>query len=149
MWDSGQVASARRYDVAYAGPALQSRTRYYWRVKAWTAQDGGTAWAYCATAAFAWQPDPMALPGKTFQPGFCIPGVANQGAANALGPSSRFQVQPAPNNCDPTRAATAHAGGMQVGLVDGSVRTLAPSLSGTTWAAAVTRAGGEVLGSDW
>ena len=78
-------------------------------------------------------------------------GTANQGAPNAIGPQSIFQVQPTPflGNCDPTRAATAHAGGIQVGLVDGSVRTLAPSLSGDTWAAAVTRAGGEVLGPDW
>jgi prepilin-type N-terminal cleavage/methylation domain-containing protein len=112
-------------------------------------QDGGTAWAYCAAAAFPWQPPPMALPIKTFQPGFCIPALANQGAPNALGPTSRFQVQPAQGACDPTRAATAHAGGIQVGLADGSVRTLAPSLSGDTWWAAVTPRGGEVLGSDW
>jgi hypothetical protein len=86
-----------------------------------------------------------------FVAGFCIPAFANQGAPNAIGPQSRFQVQPSPflGNCDPTRAATAHAGGIQVGLVDGSVRTLAPSLSGATWAAAVTPRGGEVLGSDW
>jgi hypothetical protein len=91
----------------------------------------------------------MTLPVKMFQPGFCIPGVANQGAPDAIGPKSIFQVQPRKGNCDPTRTATAHAGGIQVGLVDGSVRTLAPSLSGDTWAAAVTRAGGEVMGSDW
>jgi prepilin-type N-terminal cleavage/methylation domain-containing protein len=112
-------------------------------------QDGGAAWAYSATAVFPWQPPPMGLPVKTFQVGFCVPGVANQGAANALGPTSRFQVQPAQGDCDPTRAATAHAGGMQVGLADGSMRTLAPSLSGDTWWAAVTPRGGEVLGPDW
>jgi hypothetical protein len=38
---------------------------------------------------------------------------------------------------------------MQVGLADGAVRSLAASLSGETWAAAVTRNGDEVLGSDW
>jgi hypothetical protein len=38
---------------------------------------------------------------------------------------------------------------MQVGLVDGTVRTLAPSLSGDTWWAAVTPKGNDVLGSDW
>src|SRR5262245_63992541 len=114
-------------------------------------QDGGTAWAYCTAVAFAWQPPPMTLPGKAFQPGFAIAALANLGAPDAIGPQSKFQVQPTPflGNCDPTRAATAHAGGIQVGLVDGNVRTLAPSLSGATWAAAVTRAGGEGLGSDW
>jgi prepilin-type N-terminal cleavage/methylation domain-containing protein len=112
-------------------------------------QDGGCAWAYCAAPVFPWQPPPMAPPFKTFQLGFCIPSLANQGAPNAIGPSSMFQVQPREGNCDPTRAATAHAGGMQVGLADGSVRTLAPSLSGDTWWAAVTPRGGEVFGSDW
>jgi prepilin-type N-terminal cleavage/methylation domain-containing protein len=112
-------------------------------------RDGGTAWAYGGAGPFPWLPPPMAPPVKAFQPGFCIPALANQGAPNAIGPKSIFQVQPREGNCDPTRAATAHAAGIQVGLVDGSVRTLAPSLSGATWAAAVTRAGGEVLGPDW
>src|SRR4051794_32890165 len=44
VWDSGQVSSDRSYDVAYGVPALQSRTRYYWRVKAWTPDDA-TAWS--------------------------------------------------------------------------------------------------------
>jgi hypothetical protein len=38
---------------------------------------------------------------------------------------------------------------MLVCLADGSVRALAPSMSNTTWWAAVTPSGGEVLGSDW
>jgi prepilin-type N-terminal cleavage/methylation domain-containing protein len=114
-------------------------------------RDGGTAWAYATSVLFAWQPPPMVLPGKAFQPGFCIPALAARGAPNAVGPASKFQVQPTPfeGNCDPTRASTAHAGGILVGLADGSVRTLAPSLSGATWWAAVTPAGGEVLGTDW
>jgi hypothetical protein len=113
-------------------------------------QDGGNAWAYGSAGPFPWLPSLHPPPGKAFSSGFCIPAVAIQGAPNAIGPQSRFQVQPTPflGNCDPTRAATAHSG-MQVGLVDGSVRTLARGLSGNTWAAAVTRAGGEVLGSDW
>jgi prepilin-type N-terminal cleavage/methylation domain-containing protein len=113
-------------------------------------RDGGSAWAYGGAAVLPSLPPPM-TPVKMFGAGFCVPAFANQGAPNAIGPRSIFQVQPTPflGNCDPTRAATAHASGMQVGLVDGSVRTLAPSLSGATWAAAVTRAGGEVLGSDW
>ncbi|HJZ55275.1 MAG TPA: DUF1559 domain-containing protein [Gemmataceae bacterium] len=112
-------------------------------------RDGGSAWAYSTSGGFPWQPPPMTLPVKAFPPGFCIPGLANQGAPDAIGPKSIVQVQPRQGSCDPTRAATAHVGGIQVGLVDGSVRTRAPSLSGNTWAAAVTRAGGEALGSDW
>jgi prepilin-type N-terminal cleavage/methylation domain-containing protein len=114
-------------------------------------QDGGTAWAYCTALLFPWQPPPMTPPGKAFQPGFAIAGLAIRGAPNAIGEGSRFQVQPTPflGNCDPTRASTPHPGGMVVGLADGSVRTLSPSLSGAIWWAAVTPSGGEVLGSDW
>jgi prepilin-type N-terminal cleavage/methylation domain-containing protein len=114
-------------------------------------RDGGTAWAYCTTPFFPWQPPPMQAPQKPFQPGFAIANLATRGAPNAIGPGSKFQVQPSPflGNCDPTRAATAHASGILVGMADGSVRTLAPSMSGETWWAAVTPSGGEVLGSDW
>ena len=31
--------SSDAYDVRYAGPALESRTRYWWRVRVWDAQD--------------------------------------------------------------------------------------------------------------
>jgi prepilin-type N-terminal cleavage/methylation domain-containing protein len=114
-------------------------------------RDGGTAWAYSTALVFDWQPPPMTPPGKAFQPGFAIPALANLGAPSAVGPTSKFQVQPTPflGNCDPTRASTAHGGGIQVGLVDGSVRTLSPEMSRTTWWWAVTPADGEVMGSDW
>jgi hypothetical protein len=116
-----------------------------------TFRDGGTAWAYCASDFFPFLPSPMNLPPRAFQPGFAIVPLAFRGAPNAIGPGSKFQVQPSPflGNCDPTRAATAHASGIQVGLADGSVRTLAASMSGATWWAAVTPSEGEVLGSDW
>ena len=113
--------------------------------------DGGTAWAYCASPVFGSLPPPMNLPSKAFQPGFALPALASRGAPNAIGPGSRFQVRPTPflGNCDPTRASTSHPGGILVGLVDGSVRTLSPSMSGATWWAALTPSGNEVLGSDW
>jgi len=114
-------------------------------------RDGGTAWAYCASDFFPWLLPPMNLPPKPFAPGFAIAAFVARGAPNAIGPGSIFQVQPTPfeGNCDPTRAATAHPGGIQVGLADGSVRTLDATMSGTTWWAAVTPSGGERLGSDW
>jgi hypothetical protein len=111
-------------------------------------QDGGAAWAYTTSPLFAWQPPPMIPPGKAFQPGFAIAALVARGAPNAIGPGSIFQVKPS-GNCDPTRTATAHTGGMMVGLADGSVRILAAGMSGDVWWAAVTPAGGEVQNSDW
>ena len=113
-------------------------------------RDGGTAWAYSTSPLFPWQPAPMIPPGKAFFPAFAIPALVARGAPNAIGPGSIFQVQPSPfeGNCDPTRAATAHPGGMVVGMADGSVRSLAAGMSGDVWWAAVTPAGGEVLELD-
>ena len=114
-------------------------------------RDGGTAWAYTTAFVFNWQPPPMSLPGKAFQPGFCIPALKNLGAVNVIGPESRFQHRPTPfnGNCDPMRSATGHPGGMLVGLADGSVRNLSASMTGDTWWRAVTPSGGEVSGPDW
>jgi prepilin-type N-terminal cleavage/methylation domain-containing protein len=77
-------------------------------------------------------------------------------ASEVTGPASKFLVQPSkaycdaalPRNCQKL-AMTPHAGGIQVGLADGSVRTVAPSVSATTWWYALTPQGGESLPSDW
>jgi len=47
------------------------------------------------------------------------------------------------------RATSPHTGGINVALGDGSVRTLSGSVSGATFYAACTPAGGEALGSNW
>jgi len=51
--------------------------------------------------------------------------------------------------CDPLTASSMHSGVVLVGLGDGSVRGVSASVSLRTWNAALTPAGGEVLGSDW
>jgi prepilin-type N-terminal cleavage/methylation domain-containing protein len=114
-------------------------------------QDGGAAWAYGAAPVFPWLPPPMTPTRNGFGPGFAIRGFVALGAPDAIGEGSRFQVQPTPflGNCDPTRASTSHASGIQVCLADGSVRALAPTMTGATWWAAVTAREGDVLGSDW
>jgi prepilin-type N-terminal cleavage/methylation domain-containing protein/prepilin-type processing-associated H-X9-DG protein len=106
--------------------------------------DGGSFWAYCASGVLD-LPPPMNQPFKPYAPGFSIIGYFG----NPQGPDSKFQVQPTKGNCDPTRAATGHAGGMQVCLADGHVRNLSPTMSGKTYWAAVTARGGELLDSDW
>src|ERR1700682_2579636 len=39
IWDSGKVDSAESVGIAYHGPALTSRRRYYWKVRVW--ESGG------------------------------------------------------------------------------------------------------------
>lgn len=48
IWDSDKVASSTSAHVAYAGPALQSRRRYFWKVRTWDA--GGQASPYSDAA---------------------------------------------------------------------------------------------------
>jgi len=64
-------------------------------------------------------------------------------------PLLTFQVRPTQANCNPRIPQTPHPSGMLAALADGSVRTLSPGMSPTTFWAAVTPAGGEVLGPDW
>jgi len=68
------------------------------------------------------------------------------------GPSSKFQVQPNPPNtsaCDYNRPASSHSGGINAALCDGSVRFISTGISSTTWWAACTANGNDLLGSDW
>jgi len=37
VWDSGRMNSDESVDIRYQGPALQSRKRYYWKVRVWDA----------------------------------------------------------------------------------------------------------------
>jgi alpha-L-rhamnosidase len=48
VWDSGRVNSAQSLDVDYAGPALASRTRYFWRVRVWTGSQQVSQWSTAA-----------------------------------------------------------------------------------------------------
>ncbi|MGL6075891.1 MAG: DUF1559 domain-containing protein [Fimbriiglobus sp.] len=61
-----------------------------------------------------------------------------------------FQVQPNwRSGCDPSVTQTAHSGGMNVVLADGSVRSISGSISLLTWQAVCHPSDGQVLGSDW
>lgn len=63
--------------------------------------------------------------------------------------NTTFQTVPSIRNCNPALAQTPHRSGMLVAMGDGSVRILAPGMSEATYWAAVTPAGGEILGPDW
>jgi len=59
------------------------------------------------------------------------------------------QWAPADADCNPFLLQSYSAGGILVGLGDGSVRTVNPSISLTTWQNAITPADGNILGPDW
>jgi prepilin-type N-terminal cleavage/methylation domain-containing protein len=81
-------------------------------------------------------------------------GYGNDGTRWYIGTDSKptiFRI-PSPNTtsgvCDRGQASSPH-GLIQVSMCDGSVRSVSSSISATTWWYALTRNGGEVLGSDW
>jgi prepilin-type N-terminal cleavage/methylation domain-containing protein len=60
-----------------------------------------------------------------------------------------FQVNPAPMACSIYVLQGPHTGAMNVGLGDGSARTVTTSVSVATWQTACTPNSTNVLGSDW
>ncbi len=80
------------------------------------------------------------------------PFTASSDCGFPTGAAAIFQsnCKGVPSSCDGNRASTPHgAGGIQVGLGDGSVRTVSPGVSPNTWWAALTPSNGDVLGNDW
>jgi prepilin-type N-terminal cleavage/methylation domain-containing protein len=86
------------------------------------------------------------------------------GGLNYFGPTFTPMPRPAPEFCRTTtipwtwggaasvcmcRAVSPHAGGIVVGMGDGSVRLVSDGISQGTWFAACTPAAGDNLGSDW
>jgi prepilin-type N-terminal cleavage/methylation domain-containing protein len=68
---------------------------------------------------------------------------------NATSTAAVPQAQPTIANCNPYLLQAMDAGGCQVGLMDGSVRTVSTGVSGSTWVKAIWPSDGMVLGSDW
>jgi alpha-L-rhamnosidase len=78
LWDSQLVNSGQSFDVPYGGPALTSRTRYYWQVRVQDNYGNASAWSKPASfeTAFlnpgqfqgSWigDPDPLSLNGANW-----------------------------------------------------------------------------------
>jgi prepilin-type processing-associated H-X9-DG protein len=62
---------------------------------------------------------------------------------------AKFQQQPSQTKCNPALAQEIHPGGIQVGMGDGSVRSVQNSITPVTWYYACNPKDGMPLGSDW
>ncbi|MCI0460301.1 MAG: DUF1559 domain-containing protein [Gemmataceae bacterium] len=78
---------------------------------------------------------------------------ARRTAANGayfVSTTALFQITPIWNTeCNRDVPQTGHTGGMNIGLADGSVRSVSSSLTVTTWRSALLPSDGGTLGSDW
>jgi prepilin-type N-terminal cleavage/methylation domain-containing protein len=68
---------------------------------------------------------------------------------NWRAPAATPQLMPTVADCDPRNLQALDPGGCLVSMFDGSVRTVGPSVNGTTWYAAIWPQDGAVLGPDW
>jgi type II secretory pathway pseudopilin PulG len=108
----------------------------------------------CGNSTFFWTeygpPDPEDIGrAATFADvGDVVPVAA--GAPPVTAPSvAGLTFQVVPTDCNPRIPQTAHASGLIVAMMDGSVRGVSASVSPSTFWAAVTPAAGDVLGGDW
>jgi type II secretory pathway pseudopilin PulG len=75
---------------------------------------------------------------------------ADKSVAHGYAPCFLFQVQPREFiDCDPSRGQSAHTGGTNVCLGDGSIRFVSAAISVTTWANACDPRDGNPLAGDW
>jgi prepilin-type N-terminal cleavage/methylation domain-containing protein len=161
---SNTIGYLERYSIC--GPGNKAKPSSPW----------GQSWRY---AERSWQedgalPGPITQyhnPGSAWcSPVYWIPG-GSTGGGNGRGGFQNFraipvdypidritgvssyfvapQVAPSIANCDPLRLQSFGSGGIQVLLMDGSVRSVGANMSTTTWVRALLPADGFNLGSDW
>jgi len=130
-------------DGQNAGPAAQNWAGdNTWQTPAWwvdTGSQDSSFWNHDAPPKgypFDWVVNPL----THNRPRFLVP----------------FQVEPLvtgpqsdPNVCYPSQLQSFTAGGLQVLMMDASVRTVSPGVSLPTWAAAIIPNDGQMLGADW
>lgn len=83
------------------------------------------------------------VPSPQHDPVFAI----NDGSGQPM--ISPPQAAPSSDRCNPFTTQSPHPGTMNVLLCDGSVRTVMPTISTTTWTNAIKPNDGEILGIDW
>jgi len=79
---------------------------------------------------------------------FATPHTADQ-AKQGNTAATKFQIVPTAEQCNIRLAQSPHAGAIQAGMADGSVRAVTASISADTWWHALTPASQDLLGSDW
>ncbi len=112
--------------------------------------------AYTIYDCGTWVPAFLGIAGGPRRATFADPGwrdvlpvtTGNPPITRASVPGVTFDVLPDPRTAKQDRLHALHRAGLVVSLMDGSVRTLHPSIGETVFWAMVTRDGGEVLG-DW
>jgi len=141
---SNTVMFAERFK--WCGPSWGGHTDPLWAAHPWSTPND--AWAVAAFGYSLWSNqsngyvNPMTVGGKAG----IYPDVTSRGNQ---GPDMPFQVAPSAAACNWYATQSAHTGVMLVGLGDGSVRNVSPSISLLTWSRVCHPSDGGVLNADW
>jgi prepilin-type N-terminal cleavage/methylation domain-containing protein len=142
---SNTVIFGERYKLCQ--PSSGGHTDPVWAAHPWSTPNG--PWAVAAFGYTSWSNNSG------------IAGIPNgNGNLNSYyadyythgqGPGGNipFQTSPSAANCNWYALQGAHGGTMQVGMGDGSVRGVSPSISINTWVFACVPSDGNPLGSNW
>jgi len=104
---------------------------------------GGSTWSQIGTATLG----PFGGNGAFF--GSNISPTLNANGDNTSGTNTTFHVAPTVETCTPLYPQSFGSGGLQVGMADGTVRTISPNISIRTWSRLVIPNDGFALDGDW
>lgn len=107
----------------------------------------GEQYALCGGTPKLWAYNPPWFEYRASE--FHPPTLSSGSMLNWKPPAATPQQMPAIPDCDPRNLQAMDTSGCLISLFDGSVRTVGPSVSGTTWYAAIWPQDGGVLGPDW
>jgi prepilin-type N-terminal cleavage/methylation domain-containing protein len=150
---SNTIFFAERYAICGANPGdgWNSNTQLLYAEHIWN-EDGqnsgprGECWNIRANLCPAfWVHLPGAGSGDGGSQSAQWQSVANYPWSYAV----MFQDHPLVTQCDPLRLQSMTAGGILVGMGDGSVRSVNSAISQPTWGRAIDPTDGGVLGNDW
>jgi type II secretory pathway pseudopilin PulG len=137
---SNTVMFAERYRLCQ--PSSGGHTDPVWAAHPWSTPNG-----YWAIAMFGY----TYATNNGGDAGWGLNGYYADFESYGQGPGGNipFQTSPTASACNWYVTQGAHSGSMQVGLGDGSVRSVNSNMSLTTWVNACNPSDGNVLGTDW
>jgi len=143
---SQTVIWAERYRLCQ--PSSGGHTDPVWAAHPWSTPNG--PWAVAAFGYTSWSNN-IGVSGVSSGANGNLNGYYPDYWTHGQGPggSLAFQTSPSATNCNWYAPQGTHTGSMQVGMGDGSVRGVSPSVSINTWVWACVPNDGNPLGSDW
>jgi len=140
---SNTVFFVERYKLCQ--PSTGGHTDPVWAAHPWSTPNG--PWAVAAYGYTTWSVGNTGVSSA----GGNLNGYYPDFTTRSQGPGGNlaFQTSPSAANCNWYGAQSPHSGVMVVGLGDGSVRSVSPSINMQTWIYACVPNDGQPMGSDW